>query len=170
MRGGSQVEWRAKRGAKGDGRSAETPSVHERAFGRRLIPQRAIPLERAMSAQQLSQQERGNVQRAISALSPGDSATLRASVGVVETLCERLEGISAELADVKDSLVFLMTRLDEEGVTHDLQAIHAAHLAMVLQQEESQRGKGQCEQHVGREGAAASKGARVIKQHLKERG
>ena len=123
-----------------------------------------------MSAQQLSEEETGNVQRAFSALSPGDSATLRASVGVVETLCERLEAMSAELADVKDSLVFFITRLDQEGVTHDLQGIHAANVAMVLMQGESQRGNAQCEQHVGREGAGASKGARVIKQHLKQRG
>ena len=47
---------------------------------------------------------------------------------------------------------------------------HAANVAMVLMQGESQRGNGQCEQHVGREGAGASKGARVIKQHLKQRG
>ena len=123
-----------------------------------------------MSAQQLSEEESGNAQRAFSALSPADSATLRASVGVVETLCERLEAMSAELADVKDSLVFFINRLDQKGVTHDLQAIHAANLAMVLMQAESQRGNAQCEQHGGREGGRASKGSRVIKQHLKQTG
>ena len=141
------------------------------ASGWRLIPRRAMPLLRAMSAQQLSEEESGDVQGALSALSPADSRTLRACFGVLETLCDRLEAVSTELADVKDSLDSFINRLDEEGVTHDLQAIHAANVANVLMEADSQPVHADCEQQQGREGGGGSfKAARVIKQHLKQAG
>ena len=123
-----------------------------------------------MSIQELSEEESGDVQRALSALSPADSRILRACFGAVETLSDRLEALSAELVEVKDRLDTFITGLDRQGVTHDLQAIHAANLARVLMEGESQARTAQWEEQQGREAGGGSKGARVMKQHLKQTG